>query len=129
MIAVMLIDSKTRCQVPIPSAPFGFGRQVTFVILCLKRSKPMLNKAQAWEGPITALPSKDVDAGPEVVVDADGICPDEFSEKLKNDEEASLAGSTATPASSHNSQVDLEIASVGGDGAVISSEDTSRDVV
>merc|ERR1712070_797990 len=102
----------------------------TIVLIIMRRLTR--SKTQHWEDPVTSLPTKDVDAGPEVV-NTKSMYIEEFGEKPKNDEEISLAGSTATPTSSRHSQrsVDLEVASVGDqEGAVVSTnEDACPDLV
>jgi hypothetical protein len=117
-------------------ATMSLSSILLFFMCHLTRFKSRLNKAQTWEDPVIRLPTKDVDAGPETVVDANNTFPKEISEKPKNDEEISLAGSTATPASSTPDACrDLEAVSVGEGDAVVSgivsttTEDMSPEIV
>jgi len=86
------------------------------IVMCFFCRRTKLT--QSWEDPIAEFSTKDVDVGPEDVVQA--TIAEDFKETLKNDEEISLAGSTATPTSSRHSQRDLDVISVGSGGEAIS---------
>jgi len=85
------------------------------LLFCVQRSKSC---ASVWVDPVMVMetPPDDLATDAEDVVKAKSI--ESLTEKAKNDDEISLAGSTVTP-TSLNSQVDLEIMSVASGGAPV----------